>query len=620
MDIDALCACVRCQPVAPRKRRRHLATQQQIVVSDDRDGSLLDWAEQPTNSPPIVFLLERLPHIRCLCLYVCGVRGLRLVAAEASADGGIVVLTCRCEPESNELGLTSPAAACSTQLKLDVGEPIDRSAPLTCAVADGYAYVRLSLAPEAARCDGRMEGTLMAGVIDEAAATAALDDGRASQQLREEAGLYHRAAAQRRRERAALADAVLRCRRCGDHAPPLLHVERARALPDVDISSLVDFMQCCEQIDFDWRCLFPELPPASPGSTSVSTTAPAPDMYDGGERPAPTSDASGDAARSAAAAPVQCFLGTHSLHMRTSPPTATWIDAAAAFVEPACHRHATPTEGVGIWAPLRCARCATTLGACRVGCEGSAPALATAVGAGGGPTPVPAWFDATAPPELQCTIQLLKSAMASVGAPPTDGSASSMVVEDVAELATGTGAMGEREAVVAADGSAQHAIADDGALAGYTTATLVADRILRAAEEEEGEHTRRFTIAGSALAPPELLILLLSPYVTLATNHPTPESSAAAASMLHERIADKPRGVVDALKVLYTADPAAIAASAGLGRGEGATGEHCLVLPEEGPRASVLAALRASTDMLPPTARQVGALHVGYLPVTATWD
>ena len=161
MDIDSLCACAKCLP-PPRKRQRRVASAQQIVVSDDRDGTLLSWNDAPSAHPlPLVFLLERLPHIRCYCLYVRGARGLRLVSAEASADHGIVVLTCHCEPENSGLGLTSAEAPCHTRLKLDVGEPIDRAAALSCAVADGFAYVRLPLAPEAARCDGRIEGSLL---------------------------------------------------------------------------------------------------------------------------------------------------------------------------------------------------------------------------------------------------------------------------------------------------------------------------------------------------------------------------------------------------------------------------------------------------------------------------
>ena len=76
--------------------------------------------------------------------------------------------------------------------------------------------------------------------------------------------------------------------------------------------------------------------------------------------------------------------------------------------------------------------------------------------------------------------------------------------------------------------------------------------------------------------------------------------------------------MTDALKVMYTTDAAAIAAAGG---GRGAAGAvRRLVLPEAAERASVIVALQASAEMLPPLARQVGALRVGYLPVAPTWD
>ena len=66
--------------------------------------------------------------------------------------------------------------------------------------------------------------------------------------------------------------------------------------------------------------------------------------------------------------------------------------------------------------------------------------------------------------------------------------------------------------------------------------------------------------------------------------------------------------------------PRAKGSPSGHGQAGLATSAHCIVLPEGEARANVMSALRASTEMLPPTARRVGALHVGYLPVAATWD
>ena len=207
--------------------------------------------EASSKADPIAFVLERLPHIRCFSLSACGARGAYLMHAEASARGSVVALTCWLL--GGESGSGELHECC---LRLDLGELLDNrpeAAALICTVSDGYAYVRLPLAPEAARTAGRAQPPIGEPSSDAALATdadpgadaAALDDGRVSQQLREEAGLYYRAAVQRRRERASLRRAALSCRRCGEEGAgaPLLVVGAARALPDVDVSSLVDFMQ-----------------------------------------------------------------------------------------------------------------------------------------------------------------------------------------------------------------------------------------------------------------------------------------------------------------------------------------------------------------------------------------
>ena len=573
MNFGELCACARCVPPSRKRRRVGGPTAPQLVAtSTDHQRTHPDSVTLVP--PPLVFLMERMPHIRCYCLYVRGARGTRLIHADVVVDGTSVVLICQSEPEDSLFGLpvaVSSAAAC-TELRLDTGETIDDRTTIACSVTDGYAYVRLPLAPEAARCDGRLEGTLVVGGVDEAKATAALDDGRASQQLREEAGLYHRAAAQRRLERASLCDAVLRCRRCGDDGAPLLHVERARALPDADVSSLVDFMQCCENLDFDWKCLFPEGGPASGDGAQRSTGAPARHVVvaaTGGGTP-------GTQPAASAAVPVLCFLGTHSLHLHAPPPAAerALVDLSAPFAEPSCYRHTTSADGVGLWTPLRCAHCKSVLGAARLPQDDQDTAAgAFAASSPGKVGKVPVWFDGAAPPEFKCTLQLLKSAV----------------------VATGGGS------------------AATDALGGYSMSTLLADRILRAAEEEEGAHTRRFVLAAAEDGPVSVLLLLLSPYVTLATNLAT----TAAACVAGLSTGGSAGGVTDALKVLYTSDEAAIAAAVDHGN---AAAEERLVLPEAEERARVIAALHASTDMLPPAARRVGVLSVGYLPVAPTWD
>lgn len=462
----------------------------------------------------------------------------------------------------------SHGAGMSCCLRLDLGERLDHQGGATVTVQGGYGYVRLPLAPEFARCEGRVEGS-------GDAATGALDDGRVSQQLREEAGLYHRAAAQRRRERGSLDGAWIRCRRCrATSVPALVHVAEGRSLPDVDVSSLVDFMQCCEEINFDWRCVFPAevastVQREQPRKAHLPIGSATHRVMQDGE--VNTEPFEVEATPEQQKLPI-CFLGAHSLHMRAPPPPseAVQIFPTEAFVEAPCYRHTTSADGAGIWAPLRCTGCAATLGAVRSKATSTMGTVTAAAHA-------PVWFDSTAPPECGSTLQLLKYAVT------------------ISNSAFGQSALRD-----ACD-----------AFQGYSLAALVADRILHVAEEEEGEHTRQFTIASSheEATTPDVAILLLSPYVTLATNQPH-DGNAVAADGSND--AAGTNAVVDALKVLYTTSPAAIAAV-------GASA-HRLVLEEAADRIAITHSLESSTSMLAPTARAVGALRVGFLPVTPTWD
>ena len=187
---------------------------------------------------------------------------------------------------------------------------------------------------------------------------------------------------------------------------------------------------------------------------------------------------------------------------------------------------------------------------------------------------LPAWFDSDAPPS-GCTVQFLKSAVVSRRDERDGGSVTSRLFD------------------------------------GYSMAALIADRILRVAEDEAGEHTRQFAISATddVAVLPELAIILLSPYVTLATNQP---SHAACDSLTGAAGGGGVGAVVDALKVLYTTEPSALAAACG--------NAHRLILPEKEERARVMEALQRSTTMLAPSARAVGAMRVGFLLVAPTWD
>ena len=114
-----------------------------------------------------------------------------------------------------------------------------------------------------------------------------------------------------------------------------------------------------------------------------------------------------------------------------------------------------------------------------------------------------------------------------------------------------------------------------------------------------------------------LLLALLSPYVTLATNQPTSMGGTAGGGEVGE--------VTDALKVLYTTDRATIASQLARPAPAGAAAlqvelPRMLVLPEELARSEVVEALEASTSLVPAAARSVGALRVGFLPVAPTWE
>ena len=642
-------------------------------------------ADDVSHLPEPLFLLERLAHIRCFCLTMRGARGVRLVAASvAAAEGSAIVLRCNLEPGGECL------------MQLNTGEALDvGTAATACEVVDGYAYLRLPLAPD-------MSG---GGASHDNEHVHANNVEHAPQQLREDVGLYHRAAEQRRREHAALACAQLRCRRCvraaarGPNSPPvapLVCVRDAVALPDVDVTSMVDFTQCCEHVKgFDWECVFPPEAPPTP-------TPAAPD------EPPPPADAPAEmTARDDA---PRCFLGTHSLHLRgTLPPTVATCVPSEAFLEPPCHRHATAPLGAARWAPLRCRVCEATLGAMRLDAqmEAEVPAEALAVAttrataealteasssSAADATPTnstpmtdrvaPLWFDTCAPPELHVTLQLLKSAITCTeeeegegadavdaeeegeGADAVDAADENyvsaaearaeamMMFEDVAmvceedgdaamlcgdaaddddgggdDAGSGGGGCGRGgESAESGGGSALHATWD--VLSGYSMAAIVADRILQCAEEEEGAQMRTFTLVmpptpsasplRDELPTPAATIVLLSPYITLATNQRLPTGAGPGDDDGGAHAVRGQVGVRDALKVLYAAGP--LPATKRVGAPPGGGEPVSLVLPEPLEVAGVMAALEASTLMLPPSARGFGALRVGYLPVAPTWD
>ena len=549
-------------------------------------------------APALLFLLERMAHIRSFCLTVRG-HGSHLASARAILqEGNLVFLQC-----TLELGDLVRQTSIDYALRLEFGEAI-AAAPgtvFTCQVSGGFVYLQVPLSPPSGVLDGKPLHCMLLDECQLPMPCLSLPDRRvrtlsagvsdvSSSRWREEVGLYHRAASQRRRERAALSDARLYCRRCYDRAivahcaPPttLFHVSDI-SLPDADVTELADAIQCCNEINFDWRCIFPT---GDDHSVAERTLVEAELIR------APRAERDGDAPK--------CFLGAHSFHICAPPPPVHTVQCheADAFREPPCYRHTTSSVGVGVWAPISCAHCKAILGALRLG-EGDEHGPSASIPL---PRPQPLWFDVAAPPELHCNLQLIKGALRAV---PFVG-----------------------------------ATALDSALDGYSMAALVADRILRTAEEAETSPRCFALVASSSTVLAELvettepaagvaaLIWLLSPYTTLATNYCTSLGGGARSGGESGRsgAAASSAGFTDAVKVLYTSDSRLIAAQLtrnSLRSGGTVCIAHSvarLLLPDADARAEVVAVMHASTLMMPPAARDVGALRVGFLPVAATWD
>ena len=212
------CECVACLPERPAKRGRRPWPRPAAQI----------LATAPGEAEPL-FLLERLAHIRCLALTLAPPSADRRIT-RATVEIHNSVLTARCDVATD----AGPALALA--LRVDVGEAL-APAGGEMQLADGYAYARLPLAP--------------AADDPEELRVAASEEMR----LREEAGVRRRAAAQRRRERAALQGAWLRCAACDAAVVQL--PDRLASAPHPDADQLVDFVQCCQELSFDWRCVFP---------------------------------------------------------------------------------------------------------------------------------------------------------------------------------------------------------------------------------------------------------------------------------------------------------------------------------------------------------------------------
>lgn len=345
---DDSCACPRC--VQPRKRRRAPrppivalgAAQTSQAGGAERAGS--GAAEHAADEP--LFVLERLAHIRCALLTLTAPIGMpHIVGAAVRVSGSIVTARCELAP-STEDASTATEPRGPLALRLDVGEPLGDAGGASVRTDGGFAYVRLPLGsaprPGSAGAAGALPGS--AG----GASASPFDPAQLSP--REESGLCRRAALQRRRERRELPGAALRCRRCG--AGWLCAPARVLSMPDVDAASMVDFAQCCQEIDFDWDCVFPRAeaggggegnghdgPGRLGGGGAVGggddATRPAggvsavhgraPQLYGAHQACAENVDGSAPGQSRAdqgggSPTPAVCFVSDHALHFAVAPP------------------------------------------------------------------------------------------------------------------------------------------------------------------------------------------------------------------------------------------------------------------------------------------------------------
>ena len=241
--------CADCEPRRKRSRRA-AGPPVHFAVECVDDGA----AATPRAAEPL-FLLERLAHIRCFTLTLCGPEGARLLGVSVRVTGSVAEVLCELAPVEGVHATVPEQRFC---LRLDVCEPLDAAAATTMSLADGYAYIRLPLLADTAGAIDR--DPALGGAQDLATRSAGsgadLQDRRIGRDLREEAGLLGRAAGLLRQERKALRGAMLCCEGCGDELL-LLPQEDPLTLPHPDATSWVDFVQCCQDLSFDWACVFP---------------------------------------------------------------------------------------------------------------------------------------------------------------------------------------------------------------------------------------------------------------------------------------------------------------------------------------------------------------------------
>lgn len=558
------CRCVLCK-FPPAKRPRRLSSAPAAISNLTPLGVAPDF---PRTALEPTFLLERLAHIRCLSLTVCGANGRLLRKVEAFVSGSEVELKCLQRADEtgalHEIDGSVNLSDVWSYIRLDVGKEI---APSSAAVQliDGYAYLKLPL----------VSSTL----------STELDGG-----LGCKAERTYRAAEQRRCERQWLRGSQPRCRKCAALICSLNG--NVRALPDVDAAAMVDFVQCCEELSFSWNCLFPPSVQSGPQALMAGNQ--------------------GD--KSARAESIICFMGNHSLLLCSELLPSTHRCPSKAFYEPRSYRHDFLQQHVpvSVWDPICCTQCSTILGAARRPAADAVHASSRDVRAGmngntiSEPSVAPVWFERRCPPQLDCTLQLLKCRISLRGTLPASGGCEVFAGEQV-----------HLPRLSARSWPEQLSDANN-IFSPYSMAGIIAAEILRAVDEEEddedtGSHgsdmilqsklaredSRHFVI-GPTQSDPLLQLTLLSQHGAIHTNHPWAGCTSN-------------NTILDAIKILFTKEIQCAHAQLPLRppRWFALSTEECQHLHQ---------LLLLSSSMLPPTLRLLGKLTVGFLPVAPTWE
>mgnify|MGYP003684640695 CR=1 FL=1 len=667
------CECRECR--LPKRRRRG-----QPVVTLCEELEPLPRTHSFTPNEPL-FVLERLAHIRTALLTLSTPCGLAPIArATVEIHGQVVAASCVLADSDGVTPADSSSALPPLSLRLDLGEPVGDVASASVTVQNGYAYIRLPLGASSA-----FGAVTPPGLVDGLSANPGTCETTSpfeplQRSPREESGLCERAAFQRRRERCELPCAPIHCRRCGTYWLSMPSI--IKSMPDVDAASMVDFAQCCQDIDFDWRCVFPEAKEDG-------------DQFKDGRGRELEMDELLAKSLERSRKDV-CYSSDHALHFDVPPPPALRIctspspigydDVGAHHFSTSVHGDNIELAGVGrssdgdgpfsppwhvhsrafaedtptVWAPLQCVGCGEVVGATVVqgsksgascgdgGADLGEEDIAFITAAKNAQEPeipsqwsacvhtvvgAPLWFEERVPAKCRSTMQLLKAAssVGLVSAPLHGGDVMEppMIPEEIGRTV---------EDPTAHRATRPHSRCTP-LFDGFCMSTIVAWRMLREAvdgfedapTQSRAESTPRlsgescpvagplhFALCDLSSGLPVTLLTLLSQNVTVYTNQDVLCPGSATRRAADGMSGTTRRPAQDALKVLYC-EADGQEARVTLSNWHAGGALRLLWLNRTG-CSQILTQLCDSTRLIPPRSRQLGAFSIGYLPVAPTWD